>query len=73
MSVAAAISTDPSPYIVGQVYDIDPAVLTIGTNVRLDTHSSAREFAASINGVDPVWWTSVKRRSGPLWRGGSRR
>lgn len=48
MSVAAAISTDPSPYIVGQVYDIDPAVLTIGANVRLDTHPNAREFAASI-------------------------
>lgn len=48
MSIAAAISTDPSPYIVGQVYDIDPAVLTIGANVRLDTHPNAREFAASI-------------------------
>ena len=32
MSVAAAISTDPSPYIVGQVYDIDPAVLTAHHN-----------------------------------------
>ena len=48
MSIAAAISTDPSPYIVGQVYDIDPAVFTIWANVRLDTHPNAREFAASI-------------------------
>ena len=48
MSIAAAISTDPSPYIVGQVYDIDPAVLTIGANVRLDTLPSTGEFAASI-------------------------
>ncbi|MEO7068966.1 MAG: ParB/Srx family N-terminal domain-containing protein [Nostocoides sp.] len=35
-------------YTVGQVYEVDPATLTIGSNVRIDTHPAAKDFAASI-------------------------
>lgn len=35
-------------YRVGQTYRVQPQALTIGTNVRTDTHPGASEFAASI-------------------------
>lgn len=35
-------------YMVGQVYEVDPGTLTIGSNVRADTHPAAKDFAASI-------------------------
>ncbi|MDN5715631.1 MAG: ParB/RepB/Spo0J family partition protein [Janibacter sp.] len=35
-------------YAVGQVVEVDPKILTIGANVRLDTYPKAKEFAASI-------------------------
>jgi ParB family chromosome partitioning protein len=44
-------------YVVGQVYDLDPTILRIGENVRLDTHPGAKGFAASIRArgvLEPV-------------------
>ena len=35
-------------YTVGQVYEVTPDALKIGTNVRIDTHPKAKDFAASI-------------------------
>lgn len=35
-------------YTVGQFYEVTPEALKIGTNVRLDTHPNAKDFAASI-------------------------
>ncbi|WP_338752270.1 ParB/RepB/Spo0J family partition protein [Janibacter alittae] len=35
-------------HTVGQVVEVDPKTLTIGANVRLDTHPKAKEFTASI-------------------------
>ena len=41
-------TTNSSTYRVGETYRVAPKALTIGTNVRTDTHPGASEFAASI-------------------------
>lgn len=41
-------TTNSTTYRVGQTYRVPPQSLTIGTNVRTDTHPTATEFAASI-------------------------
>jgi len=40
-----------SDYIPGQVYEVDPATLVIGTNVRTDIKERS-DFAKSIKGAD---------------------
>lgn len=42
MSMTATI------YEVDHLYQVDPGVLKVGTNVRTDTHPDAKEFAASV-------------------------
>lgn len=67
MSVAAAIPTGPSSYAVGQVYDIGPAALTIGTNVRLDTRPRKSAPPRSRSGGSwrrsPHGWTTRTTRA----------
>ena len=41
-------ATSSTTYRVGETYRVPPQALTIGTNVRTDTHPGANEFAASI-------------------------
>ena len=41
-------TTTSTTYRVGETYRVAPQALTIGTNVRTDTHPGASEFAASI-------------------------
>jgi hypothetical protein len=41
-------TTAPAGYEVGRLYDVDPAALGIGANVRTDTHPDAKELAPSI-------------------------
>ena len=41
-------TTNSTTYRVGETYRVAPQALTIGTNVRTDTHPGASEFAASI-------------------------
>lgn len=42
------MSTTATAYEVGHLYEVDPAALRIGANIRTDTHPDAKEFAASI-------------------------
>ena len=41
-------NTTATAYEVGHLYEVDPGTLKIGANVRTDTRSDAKEFAASI-------------------------
>ena len=41
-------TTTSTTYRVGETYRVAPKALTIGTNVRTDTHPGASDFAASI-------------------------
>lgn len=57
MSKASTTAETAPAYDVGQVYDLHPATLRIGANVRLDTQATAKEFAASIKArgvLEPV-------------------
>ena len=42
------MSNTATVYEVGHLYEVDPAALRIGANIRTDTHPDAKEFAASI-------------------------
>jgi ParB family chromosome partitioning protein len=42
------MSNTATAYEVGHLYEVDPAALRIGANIRTDTHPDAKEFAASI-------------------------
>ena len=42
------MSNITTAYEVGHLYEVDPAALRIGANIRTDTHPDAKEFAASI-------------------------
>ena len=42
------MSNTATTYVVGHLYEVDPAALRIGANIRTDTHPDAKEFAASI-------------------------
>lgn len=55
--MSKASASAKTAYDVGQVYDLDPATLRIGANVRLDTQATAKEFIASIKArgvLEPV-------------------
>lgn len=46
--MSTTTSREATSYEVGHLYDVDPATLQIGTNVRTDTRPDAKAFAASI-------------------------
>lgn len=56
MSTTNSDTTTVQGYEAGRVYEVDPAALVIGTNVRIDTRES-REFSASVKArgvIEPI-------------------